>query len=127
MTFAGNAGTYTVRGSFAGNGNYTANSATKTIAITKAELTVKADDKSKTYNGSAFTGDSSVLALESGPAAGEDHRVALHGCHGIGEVIDDLERSLVASLVVIVPRTHAVMAQQDTAGRWVLFNQLFDH
>ena len=49
------AGTYTVKASFAGNGNYNPASSTKTITIAKAELTVKADDKSKAYNGSPFT------------------------------------------------------------------------
>jgi hypothetical protein len=51
-----NAGTYTVKASFAGNGNYNPGSMTKTITIDKAELTVKADDKTRAYDGSPFTG-----------------------------------------------------------------------
>jgi hypothetical protein len=51
-----NAGTYTVKASFAGNSNYNPGSMTKTITIDKAELTVKADDKTRAYDGSPFTG-----------------------------------------------------------------------
>jgi hypothetical protein len=43
------AGTYTVRASFAGDDDYSADSATKTITIDTAVLTVTADDQSRQY------------------------------------------------------------------------------
>src|SRR5207244_3846991 len=51
-----NVGTYHVTAHFAADSNYRpADSAPATITISKAHLTVTADDKSKTYDGSAFT------------------------------------------------------------------------
>ena len=55
------AGTYTVKAVYAGNGNYSPAEATRTITITKAELTVKADDKTTPYNGSPFTAFSRTI------------------------------------------------------------------
>ncbi len=46
-----NAGTYTVRGSFAGNTNYNSAQADKTITIGQASLTIKAKTNSKIYDG----------------------------------------------------------------------------
>jgi hypothetical protein len=66
------AGTYTVNTSFSGNGNYNPVSATKTITIGKAELAVKADDKTKVYNGSPF---SSFTRSITGFASGDDETV----------------------------------------------------
>jgi hypothetical protein len=66
------AGTYTVNTSFSGNGNYNPVSATKTITIGRAELAVKADDKTKVYNGSPF---SSFTRSITGFASGDDETV----------------------------------------------------
>src|SRR5687767_9189223 len=43
-----------------------------------------------------------------------------------GSPIDDAQRRLIACLVVVAPRTHAVMTQQNTVGPRVFLNQLFD-
>src|SRR6266542_4144716 len=43
-----------------------------------------------------------------------------------GRTIDDLERRLVAGLVILAPGTHSVMTEQNAAGLRVLFDQLFD-
>src|SRR5262245_2830306 len=37
-------------------------------------------------------------------------------------LIDNRERSLVAGLVVVAPRTHAVVTKKHTFGFWVLLN-----
>ena len=55
------AGTYTVKAVYAGSGNYSPAEATRTITITKAELTVKAENKTTPYNGSAFTAFSRMI------------------------------------------------------------------
>ena len=51
-----NAGTYTVRASFAGNGNYNPASDTKTITIAKADASVWSPGWIATYNGSIERG-----------------------------------------------------------------------
>src|ERR1700704_3904635 len=40
--------------------------------------------------------------------------------------LNDLQRRLVTSLVVVVPGTHAVMAKQDALGLRVLFDQILN-
>jgi hypothetical protein len=63
------AGTYTVRAGYGGSANYEAATATRTITVTKAELTVTADDRTKPYDGSPFT---SFTRTITGFAAGDD-------------------------------------------------------
>src|SRR3954454_13836276 len=55
-----NAGTYTVRASFAGNGNYNGDSAVKTIVIAKAAATVKVTWADATYDNGSHPASATV-------------------------------------------------------------------
>src|SRR3954447_18466103 len=55
-----NAGTYTVRASFAGNGNYNGDSAVKTITIAKAAATVKVTWADSTYDSASHPASATV-------------------------------------------------------------------
>src|SRR5207244_9254050 len=59
------AGTYTVRGSFGGNTNYTAAYADKTITITQATPTVSITWAGGIYNGAAWPATGAVTGVGS--------------------------------------------------------------
>src|SRR5207249_9164412 len=60
-----NAGTYTVRGSFGGNPNYTSAYADKTITITQATPTVSITWTGGTYTGAAWPATGAVTGVGS--------------------------------------------------------------
>src|SRR6266404_385556 len=43
-----------------------------------------------------------------------------------GRAIDDFQCRLVTGFVVVIPRTHSVVAKQHAPGLWIIFNQLFN-
>ena len=65
-----NAGSYPagVAASFAGDTSYSGQTASSALTVSKAQLTVKADDKTKPYDGATFSGFTSTI---SGFVSGE--------------------------------------------------------
>jgi hypothetical protein len=114
-----NVGTYTATGTYSGNANYTSASATATIVVNPATLTVKADNKTKALNANNPPLTGSITGLVAGDRISATYTTTATTNSDIGvypinaSMVDPLGR-LSNYVVSIVPGTLSVMYASNT-------------